>query len=863
MLDFRTSLRAFVIAFVSCSSRESPTPVGDKHVPLPAAKLPAPDYQQPIGTPHPVQPIAAAKSARWLVACQARSDTDGRDGIRVSLGHHGNIYGDAMVPYLFRGGGDGQAIDSFVGASRDERWLVVLREGKLVLVDDLAGTETIFVDADTRPDQRGHGRIASFDHSSKRLVYFRKSGDRVNIVVRDLERQREREVGIPKILAWRVIPESSGSWARVLLVRDDTDRNGRLEWPRVRTNAPLGQACTGEAASFSTYGMEGDEIDRAWINLDTGEVRDDKSILAYLENDAISKAPDGSIRVGAATIVPASCDGELIAFSRNPMRLVVTCGGRGKAAPLELFGPKFHAKLEETSEERGAKREARLAESPYVCSDSETCHSFEAGKRVKLRGSVVTSSKTKLLTEDGDDFFVIDGASGASNRLGGIDGYPVAATGDFVAIGTSIIDIARARVVGEVPRRPDAIDLKGRSLVSSSGGDREFPTGPLRWIEPTPVIADEASDDQPKAPWTIEATVVDEQGKPVNNALVTVSEAQFIKNADGRSSSTAPWIPPGVAAEGIGATAYFSQFALPTRTDAKGHFAWSPVLPGPHAIMVIADDGRAGSIDTIRNGESKLKIVVRAPASLRVHCKGVQPMNHDMGGGVEIVSGVRRLAAACDETVRGLPPGHYVLATKQAAFKYAGFEVDLRSGQTREAVLQLRPWGHIEGRVVEYPGDQPLAGLECEARWPIGTRDIGGDPGSTSKADGTFALKISQGRIHVWCEGDDFAPAMTSVDLGATPARITVRVVRLRANAVDVGAEIEAEADGARIIKVGKRAARSGLQVGDLVRAVNDVSLAGLNRPSMATLAFFWPTDANPTWTLVRGDKKLVVPAKP
>ncbi len=872
----RTSLGCGKLALVivcslaGCASRGRATsglssgPVDDKDARLPVATIAAPDYQQAIGTPHPVQRSAAADSGRWIVACQARSDTDGRDGIHVELGFHGDISGDAMVPYLFRGGGEGQAIDDFVAASQDERWLLVLRKEKLVLVDDQYGTETTIADADTRPDQRGHGRLASFDHDSKRLVYFRRAGDDLRIVVRDLERQREREVAIPKILAWRVVPELTGNWARVLYVREDTDHNGRLEWPTIKTDAPLGHVCTGQAAATSTFGAAGDEIRDAWINLDTGEVRENESILAHLDNDEISKASDRSIRVGATTIVPANCDGELLAFARTPLRLVVTCAASEQTAPIELFGPNFHAKLEGTSIASGQKREPRLIDSPYVCSGAETCNALDTGKAITLRGGVVTISKAKILTHEREDYFVTDGDSGALQQLHGIDGYPVAAAGAIVAIGTTVIDVSQARVLGEAPRPPFAVDIKGRALVPSSGGDREFPGGPLRWIEPTPVTAPAASDAPPDATWVIAGTVVDEQGKAVKNALVTVSEAQFKKNADGSSSPTSPWVPPGVAAKGMGAFAAFSQYALPTRTDEQGRFTWSPVLPGPHTIMVIADDGRVGSIDTIRNGESTLKITLRAPASLRVKCPGVQPMDPDLGaGGVYVLAGVRRLGAACDETIGGLPAGHYVLATKHSAFKYAGFELDLRSGQKAEAVLALTPWGHIAGRVVEYPGDKPVAGVECDARWPFGSHDIDGDPNETSKGDGTFELKISQGRIHVWCEGHGFAPGMSNVVLGPTPASVTVRVVRLRSGAADAGAEFEAQADGARLTKVSKLAARSGLQPGDLVRSVDDVALAGLSKPSMAALAFFWPRDASPKWMVVRNGKTLVVPAKP
>ncbi|HEX3766473.1 MAG TPA: hypothetical protein VHW23_47595, partial [Kofleriaceae bacterium] len=47
-----------------------------------------------------------------------------------------------LVPYLIRGGGPGEAIDALIAVSPDDRWLVVLRAGKLVLIDDIGQRET-------------------------------------------------------------------------------------------------------------------------------------------------------------------------------------------------------------------------------------------------------------------------------------------------------------------------------------------------------------------------------------------------------------------------------------------------------------------------------------------------------------------------------------------------------------------------------------------------------------------------------------------------------------------------------------------------------------------------------------------------
>jgi hypothetical protein len=855
-------MRLLVLGFAlaACGSRE--TRSSDKHVPLATTTLPASDYAAPIGTAHPIVLVAAAENGRWLVACQARRDTDGEDGIHIGVGLHGDLYGDAMVPYLFRGGGEGREIGELVAISQDDRWLVVFREGKLVLVDDRAGTEATIPDADVRPDQRGRARSAHFDSRSKRLIYFRDGKDAGNVVIRDLESQRERVVAVPKSSLWHVESAMGSRWIPVAFVRDDTNHNGKLDWPTVHTTAPLGKVCTGPAASYSMFGGEGDAVARAWIDLDAGQLREDQSILAFVGNDAVVKAADKSVRIGNKTIVPAGCDADVLAASENPVRLVVTCRGTETAGPIELFGPGVHVGVKGQKVDSDRPHDVRMLDSTYLCTDPETCIALQDGKPIALRGSVRTIRSTRILTLDDEQYFVTDGPGGKPQALPGVSGAPRAAAGDVIAIDTSIVNLATAKVLGHLPRDPMLIDVNGRGLLASNDGDREFPEGPLRWVAASSATTAAAPADAPTEPtWTIEGVAVDEHGSPVANALVTVSEAQFKENDDGSSSSREPWTPPGVAAKGMAAFAFFSQYALPKRTDAQGRFTWSPVMAQVHSVMVVADDGRVGSVDVLKPGDSKITITLRAPASLRVVCNGFEPMDPDLGaGGIDIVTGARRIGAACGETVGALPPARYVLAAKQDAFKYAGAEVDLKAGTTREVVLKVRAPGTISGRVVEFPGDKPISGSGCQARWSYGAQEIGGDPGATSKADGSFELRISQGRVNVWCEGEDLAQGVTTTEVGSTPSKITVRVVRIRPHGIDLGAEIEAEADGARIIKASGVAEKAGLQVHDLVLAVDGTKLAGLSRSSMQALAFFWPRDAKPRWTILRDGKTLTLP---
>ncbi|MEO7729494.1 MAG: hypothetical protein ABIY55_00870 [Kofleriaceae bacterium] len=148
-----------------------------------------------------------------MIACQARAETDGKPGISVWVDTD-SLGGDRMEPYLIRGGGEGEAIDGYVARSRDDRWIVVLRGGHLVLIDDAQGTESILADAEVQAFEEEIIELAAFSDDSKRLIYLRAHSEVRTLVVRELALQRERDLVMPKRVA-RILPEPASSWARV------------------------------------------------------------------------------------------------------------------------------------------------------------------------------------------------------------------------------------------------------------------------------------------------------------------------------------------------------------------------------------------------------------------------------------------------------------------------------------------------------------------------------------------------------------------------------------------------------------------------------------------------------------------------
>lgn len=268
------------VVLVACGGKAPPPstpPTGRPPVDDTAAKPARPaDAPRPagsgaiVGTAHPITVEAAARDGSWIVICQARTDTDGDGEIGVHTGYHGDTFGDALRPYVVRGAGDGEPIESLIGYTSDGRWLVAMRESKLELLDVRTGLWSELPGADLRDDgvPLGPHRAASVARTGDRMTYFR---DDETIVVRELSSGAEHLVKVPGARLWRVELEPAGDWARVYAIRTDSDKDGKLTWPQVRTSLS-DRNCRGPIMSYSTGGWTGDKPDELWLEVATGKV---------------------------------------------------------------------------------------------------------------------------------------------------------------------------------------------------------------------------------------------------------------------------------------------------------------------------------------------------------------------------------------------------------------------------------------------------------------------------------------------------------------------------------------------------------------------------------------------------------------
>ncbi len=122
-----------------------------------------------------------------MVLCQARADSNGDGTIAAQVGHHGHMGGDEMRPYLVMGRGAGEPIDDYVGHDPTGRYVLLVRQRRLQLLDTWrAQTDDLGVPDPHREKDRspflGH-YAGDFSRSGKHLVTAEEGVSRTLLTV--------------------------------------------------------------------------------------------------------------------------------------------------------------------------------------------------------------------------------------------------------------------------------------------------------------------------------------------------------------------------------------------------------------------------------------------------------------------------------------------------------------------------------------------------------------------------------------------------------------------------------------------------------------------------------------------------------
>jgi hypothetical protein len=261
------ALAVAIVALIACQRDDRPA----------VAPRPAP---RRLGTPHPIEVNEVGADGRWVLACQARADTNG-DGKIAVPSHILDTDRDELIPYLFRNGvGEGERIDAFVDASRDGRWVVVVRDSVLTVIDLVAGREDPLPDASVAAPSLQLEHWAQIDDAQRRLIYVRRADPR-EVAIYDLASHDIRIARAARPVV-SIVPEPGAPWA-VIAIEPPPGKIKARRW-----FSPEGARewmCVGSDFIPATYGS-----DPSWLSLDTATMSPADAI-AHIDGQALTGAP--------------------------------------------------------------------------------------------------------------------------------------------------------------------------------------------------------------------------------------------------------------------------------------------------------------------------------------------------------------------------------------------------------------------------------------------------------------------------------------------------------------------------------------------------------------------------------------------
>lgn len=325
----------------------------------------------PFGTAHRFNLMEASPDGRWLIACQAREDTDknGRiDEDDHTFAHPRFGEGDRAVTYLFLDSGLGTPIEDFLGADVSGRYLAVVRNQTLFLLDAWTRDERELVrfrvTDSTRPDAVSPPPVARFSSDGRHMLYLREAQGRVSAVVRELSSGREQQVEAGAGELRNADFSAAGDWVNLWVHTEDIPEDSSEGEPRERpthSSSRLRGACKLDPKGERYRMMEDVLVWRARrveggpLHELRGAARmDERAPLTLLLGRFILRrgdagelfAEDGSGR--RTEWVPAFCQGRILLA--DPLRelVVVACTYKGpeSLASVELHGAEVHQPLD-------------------------------------------------------------------------------------------------------------------------------------------------------------------------------------------------------------------------------------------------------------------------------------------------------------------------------------------------------------------------------------------------------------------------------------------------------------------------------------------------------------------------------------
>ncbi|MFY2560928.1 hypothetical protein ACN469_25215 [Corallococcus terminator] len=359
----RSTLLLLVVLSACATSRPMAKADGGQAPGEPTTAPPA----GPFGTAHRFNLMEASPDGRWLIACQAREDTDknGRiDEDDRTFAHPRYGEGDRSVTYLFLDSGLGTPIEDFLGADVSGRYLAVVRNQTLILLDVWTRDERELVryrvPDSTRPDAVLPPPVARFSSDGRHLLYLRETEGRVSAVVRELSSGREQQVEAGAGELRSADFSDAGDWVNLWVHNEDLSEGEPRERP-THSSSRLRGSCKLDPRGES-YRVREDmlvwrarRVEGGPLHELRGAARMDATepLTLLLGRFILRRGEAGELFVEDSSgrrieWVPAFCEGRILVADPRRELVVVACTYKGpeSLASVELHGAEVHQPLD-------------------------------------------------------------------------------------------------------------------------------------------------------------------------------------------------------------------------------------------------------------------------------------------------------------------------------------------------------------------------------------------------------------------------------------------------------------------------------------------------------------------------------------
>ena len=454
---------------------------------------------QPFGAPNAMVSLGAIDpKGRWVYFCQAEQDSTNTS--KSESGGSSTFLGSTFKPYLWRINAQTQSVDSLAAASPDGRYVVVISSSdgpQLFDVETDQIENLAALDLDMRADAgTGDLRSVAFSPDSSRLALLVHEKN-PRIIVRDLVNKSDCEVIPVSGKVWRIAFDASAKYVVSTEVLEDTNRNGRMDWPLpLRRSAE--SRCRSPIPAHAAYLPTGDATQVSIAPVNGGQARVVPGFVSALGQSLVVKQPTGALWIGdghrTRPFSSPDCDAQIIAVAPEYGRILTGCrDGKGRAL-VELDSAQAYRKLELDVPASSADWTSPQT-TAYVVLYSGA-HSYllnlALARAVPLadRDQALAQGPSGILLRRGTAIVLFNPSSQSSVTL--LDDVPPGTrivTGEGVAqVGDRVVSAIQGRVLGTLAKLALAIASNGCAVVPMGRVfDKDlFAHGPLSWSCPVP-----------------------------------------------------------------------------------------------------------------------------------------------------------------------------------------------------------------------------------------------------------------------------------------------------------------------------------------------------------------------------------------